>query len=84
MGSRSRIQDEAMTPEEVKNMIDTDPDYIASKRYGYSLTALLERYPDGCPDRIIATVLQMSEEEVDAMYQNIVQKLRKIMKVDSL
>lgn len=73
-----------MTPEEMKHMIETDPDYIASKRYSYSLASLLERYPDGCPDRIIATVLQMSEEEVEASYQTIVQKLRNLMKVDSL
>jgi len=73
-----------MTPEEMKHMIETDPDYIASKRYGYSLNTLLERYPDGCPDRIIANVLQMSEEEVETAYQGIVRKLRSLMKVDSL
>jgi hypothetical protein len=73
-----------MNSEQIKNMIETDPDYIASKRYGYSLAALLERYPDGCPDRIIATVLQMTEEEVEYAYQSIVKKLRRLMKVDSL
>lgn len=71
-----------MTPEQVKQMIENDPDFIASKRYSYSLAKLLERYPDGCPDRVIATVLQMSEEEVEVLYQKIVYKLRHHMKVD--
>lgn len=70
--------------QDVTFMIENDPNYIASKRYSYSLSKLLERYPDGCPDRIIATVLQLSEEEVEQRYQKIILKLRKSMKVDSL
>jgi hypothetical protein len=73
-----------MTPEEEIYMIENDPDYIASKRYGYSLALLLQRYPEGCPDRIIATVLQMSEQEVEIVYKKIIQKLQTLMKVDSL
>lgn len=68
---------------ERKIMIETDPDYIASKRFDYSLNKLLERYPDGCPDRIIATALMIDEEEVEILYQNIVLKLRSIMGVET-
>lgn len=65
-------------------MIDTDPDYIASKRFSYSLTKLLERYPDGCPDRVTASVLLIEEHEVEQFYNRIVEKLRRLMKIDSL
>lgn len=70
--------------DEQKKMVATHPDYIASKRFGYSLAKLQERYPDGCPDRIIALVLLMDEAEVEALYQKIVQKLQLQMKVDPL
>lgn len=67
-----------------ESMIDTDPDYIASKRFDYSLGKLLERYPDGCPDRVIAAVLLIEEREVEQYYTRIVEKLRRMMKVDPL
>lgn len=57
----------------------TDPNYIALKRFGYSLEQLLQRYPDGCPDRVIAQALLIPEEEVEEVYQSIVQKLRDVM-----
>ena len=57
----------------------TDPNYIASKRFGYSLEQLLQRYPDGCPDRVIAQALLIPEEEVEEVYKSIVQKLRDVM-----
>ncbi len=71
-----------MKPEEnVKDMIENDPNYVASKRFDYSLTKLLERYPDGCPDRVIASALMMTEEEVESRYQMIVRRLRRHMRV---
>lgn len=72
-----------MKPEdEVKHMIEHDPDYIASKRFGYSMAKLLERYPDGCPDRVIASALLMTEEEVEQRYQMIVRRLRRHMRAN--
>lgn len=32
--------------------------------------------PEGVPDRVIAQVLQISEEEVEVVYQEAVEKLR--------
>lgn len=73
-----------MSFEDEQKMISTDPDYISSKRFDYSLEKLLERYPDGCPDRVIASVLMIDETEVEQSYARIVEKLRKMMKIDSL
>lgn len=70
-----------MTTEEVKKMLEEDPDYIALKRFDHSLAKLLERYPDGCPDRIIANALMMTEDDIKARWDAIVEKLRKKMGV---
>lgn len=67
--------------DDMKTMIERDPDYVASKRFGYSLTNLLKRHPDGCPDRIIANVLMITEDELDLRYEKIVQQLRDHMGV---
>lgn len=70
------------TPEDdVRGLLCTDPDYIYCPRFDYSLAKLMERYPDGAPDRLIAQVLLITEEEVEASYQTVVMKLRKTLGV---
>jgi hypothetical protein len=59
--------------------INTDEDFINIKRFDYSLESLLERYPDGVPDRIIAQALNVSEGEVSGLYKSVVVRLRKLM-----
>jgi hypothetical protein len=68
-----------MTTAQAKALIESDPDFIYSKRFNYSLKELQLRYPDGCPDRIIAAVLMITEDDVEAVYQKIVLKLRNCM-----
>ena len=65
-----------MTTDEVKNKIKEDEDFVYVKRFDYSLSKLLERYPEGCPNRVIAQALMVTEDDVDAMYNDIVAKLR--------
>jgi len=65
----------------VKHMVETDLDFVAIKRYGFSLTALEERYPDGAPDHIIAKALVIAEEDVEKRYQQIILDLRAEMGV---
>lgn len=68
--------------EDEKMKIESDPDFIALKRFGFSLDKLSKRYPDGAPTHIIAAALLLSEEEIEIMYQEIVSKLRTRMKVE--
>jgi hypothetical protein len=70
-----------VTTSQAKQLIESDPDFIYSKRFNYSLAELQKRYPDGCPDRIIAAVLMITEDDVEAIYQKIVVKLRNAMGV---
>lgn len=57
-------------------MLATDPDFVCMKRFGFSLRRLIERYPEGAPDSVIAQALNISESEVERRYQSIVQVLR--------
>ena len=59
--------------------VETDPDFILSKRFGHSLKRLVSRYPDGAPDDIIGQALGCSAQEVQKAYQGIVEKLRAIL-----
>lgn len=71
-----------MNPTEAKKKIAEDPDFVYLKRFDFSLNKLLQRYPDGCPDRIIANALMVPEAEVEELYQSAVAKLRLIMGVE--
>lgn len=71
-----------MTTEEAKAKLETDSDFIALKRFDYSLENLVERYPEGCNDRIIAQALLITEDDVEDMYLHIVEKLRNVLEVE--
>lgn len=68
-----------MTTAQAKALIETDPSFIYSKRFNYDIQELLRRYPEGCPNRIIAAVLLVTEDDVEMRYRQIVAKLRSTM-----
>lgn len=68
-----------MTSEEINQLINKDPDFVNIKRFDYSLDRLLERYPEGAPNKVICQALQMSEEEVEELYKSVLSKLRERM-----
>jgi hypothetical protein len=70
-----------MNEAEVKKLIETDPDFVCARRFGNSLSRLEERYPDGCPDHVIASALGISEDEVQEKMDTIIEKLRTAMGV---
>ncbi len=74
----------ALTNEQIRFLVDTDPDFVNSKRYDYSLKKLLEAHPDGCGDRLAAIALAMTETELEEEYQAVLKKIRLLMGVDSL
>jgi hypothetical protein len=71
-----------LTPEEQKNMLETDPDFVMLKRFKQSLAEIEARYPEGAPDHIIAGALGMREGSVQKEYDRIVDKLRKGMEIE--
>lgn len=72
-----------MTTVEARKLLENKEDFVFLKRFEYSLAAVLERYPDGCPDRIVAAALLLTEDDVEELYQRTIIKLRNIMGVRS-
>ena len=70
-----------MSPQELRKRVETEADFVNLKRFNYSLEKLLERYPEGCPNRVIAHALDIAEDEVEELYQMAVCKLRVLMGV---
>jgi len=70
-----------LTKEEIQFLIENENDWIAIKRFDYSLKKLLKRYPDGAPDRVIAQALYMTEEEVVELAKEIIERLKEKMGV---
>lgn len=66
-------------PQEFARRVSDDEDFIALKRFGYSVASLRERYPDGCPNHIIASALLVTEEGVDQLWDSAVAHLREIL-----
>jgi hypothetical protein len=71
-----------MTSDEVRKRLLEDPDFVYLPRFENSVLKLLERYPDGVPPKIIAQGLMMTEDEVVALYERVVTKLRRYMGVN--
>lgn len=79
MGADSPLSKKTVDLENSLNLLNTDEDFIAIKRFDFSLSQLLERYPEGAPDSVIASALMIEEDEVALLYESIVDKLREIM-----
>jgi hypothetical protein len=70
-----------MKVENVEDKVKFDPDFIAIKRFDYSLTKLLERFPEGVPDHVIENAMGLTTEESELLYGDIVVKLQKVLHV---
>ncbi len=66
---------------EARARIISEEDFVYSKRFGFSLLKVEERYPDGAPHRLIAAMLMITEEDVQEHYNRIVDVLRAKMGV---
>ena len=60
-------------------LLETVPDYVVFKRYNNSLKLLEKRYPDGCPDHVVAQAVGMNEAELSLKYLEIVARLKSLM-----
>lgn len=88
MASNSKKQPETiylkMTHQQARYFVDTEPDFVNNKRYGYSLKKLKEAHEGACSPRLAAQALASSEDEIEQEYQDILVILKNGMGVDSL
>ena len=71
-----------MKGNEARERIAVEPDFIFLKRFDYSLAALVDKHPGGVSDRVIAAALMVTEDDVQDIYENIIIKIRDILKID--
>jgi len=67
--------------QDIKMLIESDENYIGLKRFDYNINKALERYPSGAPNHIISGALMIPEDQIDFVYNGIVEKLRILMGV---
>lgn len=72
---------ENLTTEQVREKLKNDPDFVYLRRFDFSLANVLERYPDGCPNKLIASALMLTELDVEKYYQEAISILRNFMGV---
>jgi hypothetical protein len=71
-----------VTSNEARELLATDPDFIYSKRFDFSLKKLLDRYPEGAPTKVIAQSLMMTEDELQELEQSIIIKIRQGLRIE--
>jgi hypothetical protein len=64
----------------IQDKINTDPDFIYSKKFNNSLAEIIARYPDGVPDNVIAKVLKLKTSQFNTIFNKILSKLRDSLK----
>ena len=72
-----------MTSEEIMLRLKTEPDFVNLPRYDFSLAKLLSKFPDGAPNRVMASALCISEDELLKLQAEVIKKLRRAMGVRS-
>ncbi|MDE2425752.1 MAG: hypothetical protein KGO96_07580 [Elusimicrobia bacterium] len=65
--------------DDIKNKIYNDPDFIAIKRFDYSIEEFIKRYSSGAPNHIIAQALNLTEEEFEKEFALLLEKLKTLM-----
>lgn len=72
-----------LTKQEILDLIHNEDTFVNSKRYGYSIDAVMERYPDGAPDNVICSLLELDSDQLDGLHAGIISKLRTLMGVEA-
>ena len=67
--------------DEKKRKMEEEEDYIDYPKFKNSIKKLIDKYPDGVDNEVIAKVLNMSIEEVEADYANAIKKLQDSLEV---
>ena len=57
--------------------IESEKDFVLSKKHGNSIKRLVDSYPNGVPDNVICRVLQVSPEDLQDRYNAAIAFLRK-------
>jgi hypothetical protein len=68
-----------MDKNEFKKRVLEEEDYVRAPKFGNSLMRFLSKYGDGVENATIARLLMMPEEEVEKLFQEAIEALKKDM-----
>jgi len=69
--------------EKFRELVEHDDNFVALKRFDYSIWKVIERYgEDGAPTKVIAQALMITEEEVEEIYRKAIPKLQDMLGVN--
>jgi len=71
-----------LSEKEIKQRILTDPDFIWSRKYSFSLKKLLKKEKIKLTDKTIAQFLKLTLDEFDSIYNNIIYKLKSNLSIN--
>ena len=67
------------SPEDIRNRLESEEDFINHPKFENSIRKFLIRHPDGVDNAAIARVLMTTEEDVEALFESALAKLREAM-----
>ena len=73
---------EKISIEELKKRIQNDPNFVNDPRFNNSLEQVLAKYPEGVSAFQKSKMLMLTKEEMEEIYQNIIEKLRQEVNPD--
>jgi len=68
-----------MDKDDIERRIREEVDYIRYPKLSNSLERFLNKHPEGVEDPVIARLLMITEEEVQKIYEEAIDKLRASM-----
>lgn len=70
-----------LTKTEIKEKLKYEEDFINSPKHGYSLSQLEKSNPNGVSDRFAASLLLVTTEEFQDLFQSAIKKYRRLLKI---
>lgn len=67
--------------DEKKAKILQDEDFVDCPKFKNSIKKIKEKNPDGIDDKLIAEILLLTPEELETLYLNSLQKIRKHLNI---
>jgi hypothetical protein len=71
-----------MKTKEVLRRINEEPDFVYLEKFDNSLSKVLDKFPDGAPNKLICKALMMTEEEVEETARSAIMKIREALGVE--
>lgn len=68
--------------EDLKKLIEEDPDFINAPRHNFSLKEFTKNRDDAVKNRHISRLLLIDEAEIEPLYARAIKSLRKLMGVE--